>query len=273
MTRTLGAKTLTPEERAIREARKEADRWNAAIEIAKGLRNKRGRPPGAKNLTPEERAIKAARREAAIEAAKNGIRRGRPFAGYGPTPEELAARKAEYSKALGIKAWIKAKRKIREGKRLDDLDALMNEYPDAKRLPSVVVRDMENYRPAIKAAERKQINGNMKELRGSVIPPKKDRTQARKLLADNFMSDLFEDWKANGAETLLLVRQQRPHEYLKIIASLMPRDITVTAAPLADISDEDLGRLISEVKTLSAFSVAPDLGSTAKLVGTGKGED
>jgi hypothetical protein len=56
---------------------------------------------------------------------------------------------------------------------------------------------------------------------GGPGPPKGSRNN----LSEDFVADLQADWSANRRGVLGRVRQDRPEAYLKVVASLIPRQI------------------------------------------------
>lgn len=55
---------------------------------------------------------------------------------------------------------------------------------------------------------------------------------ARNKLGEDFVRALQQDFKENGLEAVEKVRQEQPAQYLKVIASILPKDINL------DVSDE-----------------------------------
>ena len=51
---------------------------------------------------------------------------------------------------------------------------------------------------------------------------------SKQKLSERFLRNLHQDWKANGAEAIAAVRENSPVEYVKLIASLLPREGHVT---------------------------------------------
>ena len=51
---------------------------------------------------------------------------------------------------------------------------------------------------------------------------------ARAKLGEAFLAELFQDWQANGRGVIERVREEKPDVYLKTIASLLPRDVSVS---------------------------------------------
>ena len=50
---------------------------------------------------------------------------------------------------------------------------------------------------------------------------------SRGKLNEDFLHALHMDFKANGPAAIVEVRENRPHEYLKIIASILPKQIEI----------------------------------------------
>jgi hypothetical protein len=68
---------------------------------------------------------------------------------------------------------------------------------------------------------------------------------ARNKLGDAFIEALYADWQAHGKLAIEKVRQQRPQEYLKLIASLQRKHVELRVDPFAEVSDEELSVLIN----------------------------
>lgn len=50
---------------------------------------------------------------------------------------------------------------------------------------------------------------------------------ARQKLAENFLKELADDFEKHGASAIVEVRETKPDQYLKVIASILPREIEV----------------------------------------------
>lgn len=66
------------------------------------------------------------------------------------------------------------------------------------------------------------------------------RTGAKNRVGTALLEALAMDFEFHGAEVVERVREDRPVDYLKICLSVLPKDVTLTLNPLADLSDEDL---------------------------------
>ena len=70
---------------------------------------------------------------------------------------------------------------------------------------------------------------------------------ARNKLGEEFIADLYADWLEHGRDAIARVREDKPEQYLKVIASLVPKDINLTVSPLEGLSDEQLVRRIRKL--------------------------
>lgn len=50
---------------------------------------------------------------------------------------------------------------------------------------------------------------------------------ARSKLGEKFLKDLLADWEKTGPEVIAAVREEKPDQYLKVVASILPREIEV----------------------------------------------
>ena len=71
-------------------------------------------------------------------------------------------------------------------------------------------------------------------------------TRARDRLRNNFIAELAEDFKANGAAAIKSMRENDPSGYVRAIASLMPKEMDVThqVSPLEQLTDEQLAAIV-----------------------------
>src|SRR5262245_6372969 len=79
-------------------------------------------------------------------------------------------------------------------------------------------------------------------------PPSHGRPRgSRNRLRGGFLADLAADWEAHGAEVIRIVRMEEPATYLKIVASLMPREMTIESV-VTDMRDDELDELIEVLR-------------------------
>ena len=74
---------------------------------------------------------------------------------------------------------------------------------------------------------------------------------ARSRLQENFLSALSDDFTENGVEAIQTMRRERPSDYVRCIASLMPKQLEVER-PLQDMTDDELSDSIEALRRFIA---------------------
>lgn len=77
-------------------------------------------------------------------------------------------------------------------------------------------------------------------------------------LSHAFLTALAEDFEQHGAEAIKICRMEKPNEYLRVIAHLMPKELEITDNRLHDITDDELDRLITIAKRQLIEAAARD---------------
>lgn len=80
---------------------------------------------------------------------------------------------------------------------------------------------------------------------------------ARNKLGEAFVADMLADWEKNGAETIKKVRADRPQDYLKVVASILPKELNLKIGELEELSDEELDRRIKQLAVAVADEIGP----------------
>ena len=96
--------------------------------------------------------------------------------------------------------------------------------------------------------------------------PRGRRKGSRHKLSEAFLADLAEDWDANGIEAPRRLRTsisraracsdgrrartQDPAAYVRVVASLLPKQTEKLANPLADLTDDELDKLDAFLATI-----------------------
>lgn len=63
---------------------------------------------------------------------------------------------------------------------------------------------------------------------------------ARNKLGEEFLQDLLANWAQHGADTIEKVRAEKPDQYLKVVASILPKELNVKVGELDDLTDDQL---------------------------------
>src|SRR5215472_18311679 len=84
---------------------------------------------------------------------------------------------------------------------------------------------------------------------------------AKNRLSHAFLTALAEDFELHGIDALRITRTERPAEYIKIVAGLMPKELEIMDSRLADLSDEELDVFIAKLRAELRSPVVADVGS------------
>lgn len=72
---------------------------------------------------------------------------------------------------------------------------------------------------------------------------------SRNKLGEDFIQALQESFNKHGPATIETVRQERPHEYLKVVASILPKELNVRTDALDEMSDNDLAAMLDTIRS------------------------
>ena len=75
-------------------------------------------------------------------------------------------------------------------------------------------------------------------------------TKARNRLQGDFLRILAEDFSTHGKSAIIEMREKKPAEYVKVCASLMPKEIEVSTTQLDDMSDDQLEATLLAMRTI-----------------------
>jgi hypothetical protein len=73
---------------------------------------------------------------------------------------------------------------------------------------------------------------------------------ARSKLGEDFIAAMSADFEQHGVTVIEKVRMEKPDQYLKVVASLLPREVSVNTDPLRDMSDDELETRIQQLRHL-----------------------
>lgn len=97
------------------------------------------------------------------------------------------------------------------------------------------------------------------------------RTRARKAvrskLGELFLDDMLCAWESRGAAAIHALIEKSPHDFLKAVASLMPKDVAVNVNQIGEMTDE---QLLERIRKLDA-KIKPFLAAQG-ADGTGDGD-
>jgi len=90
---------------------------------------------------------------------------------------------------------------------------------------------------------------------------------SRNKLSEQFFEELCADWQKGGAEAIERTRQEQPAIYLRVVASLMPKEFKVEN-DLSNMTDE---QIVQRIRELDA-AIAAELGNARPSEGDGETE-
>ena len=89
---------------------------------------------------------------------------------------------------------------------------------------------------------------------------------ARNKIGEAFLADLLEDWESHGKDAIEAMREQRPHEYVKVVASLLPKQLNVQRNELEDLTDDQLNTRVLQIAEELGFEELAALFGTPRLL-------
>jgi hypothetical protein len=78
---------------------------------------------------------------------------------------------------------------------------------------------------------------------------------SKQRLSESFISAMCDDFELHGQTVIDTVRAEKPSDYLKIIASIVPKEFTVRTETLEDMSDEELLDSLEQVRSIATALV------------------
>lgn len=85
---------------------------------------------------------------------------------------------------------------------------------------------------------------------------------ARNKLGEEFVKDMLADWQEHGKAAIEEVRKKRPSDYLKVVASILPKDINFRVGDLEDLTDDELA---GELAAIAAQLAGESGGAFARI--------
>jgi Family of unknown function (DUF5681) len=85
---------------------------------------------------------------------------------------------------------------------------------------------------------------------------------SRNKLGEQFLQDLQEHWQENGAKAIERLYRDRPHDYVKVVASILPKELHIKEEAFDQFSDQEILTLIATAKEAlqpKMIDVTPDV--------------
>lgn len=89
---------------------------------------------------------------------------------------------------------------------------------------------------------------------------------SRNKLGEAFIAALHDDFQEHGVAAIQAVRAERPHEYLKVVASILPKELKISTE--SELTDD---QLIERIRQLDDI-IRPFLGLEGEGEAGGRGQ-
>jgi hypothetical protein len=96
---------------------------------------------------------------------------------------------------------------------------------------------------------------------GNNANPKGRPKGSRNKLGEQFLAALQTDFETHGVKVIKKVREERPHEYLKVVASILPKELDLGISPYDSMTDAQLkSQFLAALREAQAlgFDIASD---------------
>jgi len=113
---------------------------------------------------------------------------------------------------------------------------------------------------ADKTAEKTRVIGRPFEPGNRANPAGRPKGSRNKL-GEAFISAMHDDFVQHGAAVIETVRIEKPDQYLKVVASILPKELNIKTDAFDGISDEQLAALV--VAARAALGLPEGSGSEA----------
>lgn len=77
---------------------------------------------------------------------------------------------------------------------------------------------------------------------------------SRHKLGTAFIDDLYAAWQTSGKDVIARVIAERPHEFIKSVASILPKEIEVKTTTVQELSDDDIAAALIALRSVGAFA-------------------
>ncbi|MFA5058117.1 MAG: hypothetical protein WC485_08395 [Opitutaceae bacterium] len=72
---------------------------------------------------------------------------------------------------------------------------------------------------------------------------------------------MHDDFVAHGKKVIEKVRWEKPDQYLRVIASILPKELYVKPTDWSDVTDEELGDIIAALRSIAGTGLPPSSGN------------
>lgn len=111
-------------------------------------------------------------------------------------------------------------------------------------------------RETIKLASGQEIDAKTRQFVAGTKAGPGRKLGARNKLSESFMAALLRDFDEHGVQAVETVRCNEPSQYLKIIASILPKQAEIQVSDYDDLGDDELRAALSgAIRDLESFGI------------------
>ena len=71
---------------------------------------------------------------------------------------------------------------------------------------------------------------------------------SRTKLCKRLLEDLFADWQEGGQAAIKMMRMERPAEYVRVMCSILPKEMLFETGSVSELADDELDYMISMLR-------------------------
>ncbi|MCF2523914.1 hypothetical protein [Bradyrhizobium sp. G127] len=94
----------------------------------------------------------------------------------------------------------------------------------------------------------RESNGRFGKGNNGRVPGSRNRLQGK------FIDELANDFAEHGAGVIKIVRAEKPTEYLKIVASILPKELFVSDGAIDAMTEEEVVEALNNLRAMRAAS-------------------
>jgi hypothetical protein len=83
---------------------------------------------------------------------------------------------------------------------------------------------------------------------------------ARNKLTEDFLSDVLDQWQVSGKQAIVDMIAEKPGDFVKMVAGLVPKEATLNVNNTDDLSDAELAERIRDITATLAPFIAGGIG-------------
>ena len=71
---------------------------------------------------------------------------------------------------------------------------------------------------------------------------------SRTKLCKRLLEDLFADWQEGGQAAIKMMRMERPAEYVRVMCSILPKEMLFETGSVSELADDELDQMITMLR-------------------------